>query len=77
MKTVSSLWSPDDSDFESPYVDIHTHQQKCKTGGIPVVISLLEAISDAVLIDLFRRVLDEVTEHSINDSAHLIQIDYI
>jgi len=28
------------------------------------------AISDAVLNDLVRRVLDEVSEHIINDSAH-------
>jgi len=28
-------------------------------------------ISDNVLNDLVRRVLDEVSEHDINDSAHL------
>jgi len=31
------------------------------------------AISDAALNNLVRRVLDEVSEHNINDSAHLLK----
>jgi len=31
-------------------------------------------ISDTVLNDLVRRVLDKVSEHSINDSAHFSKV---